>query len=223
MLMRSHLLRVALPMTATAIALISSTSLALAHAQYQQSTPPSNGTLASLPSMLQVTYSEELASIQISVTGPDGSNATTGPAKIDLEHRQNASVPLRDAGPGQYTVVWHNVSGDDGDPNDGSFVFSVAAPAPSTTSSAPATSTTTTTTAAAPVAALAPPPATGDDAITKGINDVRINTYRKRQAIRDQYKGKIDELTFNFAIANGEGLESALKDAMDALNTKSRR
>jgi len=33
---------------------------------------------------------------------------------------------VKDAGPGQYLVLWHNVSGDDGDPNDGSFAFTVA-------------------------------------------------------------------------------------------------
>ena len=49
---------------------------------------------------------------------------------------------------------------------------------------------------------------------TPGINDVRVDTYCKRQAIRDKFKGQIDEATFNGALADGEGLESALADAM---------
>jgi methionine-rich copper-binding protein CopC len=216
--------RAALSLALVAAGLLGSASLALAHAQYQSSNPPSGGTIASLPQTLQVTYTEELASIQFTVTGPDGSSATNGPAAIDLEHRTNASVPLRNAGPGQYTVVWHNVSGDDGDPNDGSFVFTVAGPPAATSTPAPSTSTSTISnsqpSSPQPAPAASNTPASGEDAITPGINDVRINTYRKRQAIRDQYQGKIDVLTFNFAIADGEGLESALKDAMDAVKSQ---
>ena len=118
--------RVAAPIGVAVLALLATASLVSAHAQYQSSTPAANATVQALPSTLQITYSEELSAIQISVTAPDGSSATTGSASIDLAHRTNASVGLRDAGPGTYTVVWHNVSGDDGDPNDGSFVFTVA-------------------------------------------------------------------------------------------------
>ncbi|MBV9542852.1 MAG: copper resistance protein CopC [Chloroflexi bacterium] len=208
-------LRIALPSVLLFVLAVASAEVASAHAQYSSSNPPSNGTVQTLPSILQVTFTEELAAMQFNVRGPDGTEVTTGPAQIDLQHRTNASVPLRGAGPGTYTVVWHNVSGDDGDPNDGSFVFTVAGP-PAAAMPTPMASNASapTTVAAAPAANV---PASGDDAITKGINDVRVNTYRKRQAIRDQYRGKIDELTFNLAIASGEGLENALKDAMAAL------
>jgi hypothetical protein len=107
---------------------------------------------------------------------------------------------MRDDGPGTYTVIWHNVSSDDRDPNDGSFLFTVAGPAP--------------------VAAPAPGPAAhprqmprqlprrrrrhpsslacvDHGVIMPGIADVRVNTYCKRQAIRDQHKGKMNELVFN--------------------------
>ncbi|HEY0581212.1 MAG TPA: copper resistance protein CopC [Chloroflexota bacterium] len=172
-------------------------SSALAHAQYSSSTPASNSTASAAPTTLAVTFTEELASIQINVAGPHGSEVTTGRASIDLAHRTNASVALRDDGPGVYTVVWHNVSGDDGDPNDGSFVFSVSGAAAPTTS---------------PVAQCVD---TGQ--ITPGVNDVRVNTYCKRQAIRDTYKGQIDEKTFNFDLSEGVGLDNALADAMGVL------
>jgi methionine-rich copper-binding protein CopC len=188
-----------------AVALVVTTSLVSAHAQYQSSTPAANATLSTLPDVLLLTFTEELASIRVAVTGPDGSNATNGSASIDLAHRTNASIPLRNAGPGTYTVVWHNVSGDDGDPNDGSFAFTVVAPA---TGGAPAPAAAQ---PAAPVVAAAP---TINDPITPGIHDIRLNTYRKRQAIRDQYQGKIDEVVFNEAVADGEGLETALADSM---------
>jgi methionine-rich copper-binding protein CopC len=199
--------------------LAASVGVASAHAQYQTSSPPANATVSAAPGTIQVTWTQELASLQFTITGPDGSNVVNGPAKIDLEQRHNGSVPIRDAGPGQYLVLWHNVSGDDGDPNDGSFVFTVAGP-PAQTAAAPTTPN--------------PPPAAGTNAptapptkpvvsaqgcvdngiITKGIADFRVNTYCKRQAIREQYKGKIDENVFNFDLSIGMGLESSLKDAM---------
>ena len=177
--------------------------------------------MASLPTALTVAYTQELAAIQIAVTGPDGSNVTTGPASFDLNERHHASVPIRSAGPGLYTVVWHNVSGDDGDPNDGSFVFTVAAPAstaaPTTTpAAAQPTSAPSSTPAGAAAAAATPAPTISPDDVVNSHLDVRINTYRKRQAIRDQYQGQIDVAMFNAAIADGEGLESALKDAIAA-------
>jgi methionine-rich copper-binding protein CopC len=198
------------------VVLAASVGIASAHAQYQSSTPPANGTVSATPSTVQVTWTQELASLQFTITGPDGSNVVSGPAAIDLAQRHNGSVPIRDAGAGQYLVLWHNVSGDDGDPNDGSFVFTVAG-TPTQTAAAPTTPN--------------PPPATTNAApasnpnvsaqgcvdngiITKGIADFRVNTYCKRQAIREQYKGRINENVFNFDLSIGMGLESSLKDAM---------
>jgi methionine-rich copper-binding protein CopC len=202
-------------------ALLGSAVSAAAHAQYGDSNPEANATVSSLPTVLTIAYTQELASIQIAVTGPDGSNVTTGPASFDLNERHHASVPIRSAGPGTYTVVWHNVSGDDGDPNDGSFVFTVAAPAPtavSTTTPPPGqpTSAPSSAPAGAAAATATPAPTISPDDVVNPHLDVRINTYRKRQAIRDQYQGQIDVAVFNAAIADGEGLESALKDAMAA-------
>ena len=190
-------------------------TVASAHAQYSASTPAAGATVSDVPAVLQVTYTEELSDIQIAVTGPDGSNVTTGPAKFDLAKRQNASVPLRSAGAGTYTVVWHNVSGDDGDPNDGSFAFSVAgAPAAQATTPNPPAATNNAQPAATGQPAAAAPACVDNGQKTPGINDIRVDTYCKRQAIRDKFKGQIDEATFNGALADGEGLESALADAM---------
>ncbi len=69
---------------------------------------------------------------------------------------------------------------------------------------------------APPAAAVTGPACPSSDPVTPGISDVRLNTYCKRQAIRDKYKGQIDDLTFNFAVADGVGLANALAFAMDA-------
>jgi copper resistance protein C len=199
-------------------ALVANPGVVSAHAQYQSSTPPANGTLTAAPSTVQVTWTQELASIQFTITGPDGSNVVTGPAAIDLAQRHNASVQMKDAGPGQYVVLWHNVSGDDGDPNDGSFAFTVAGtPAPAAVASSPtpapaAANNAQPTAAAKPVAST--PVCIDNGQLTPGQADFRVNTYCKRQLIREQYKGKINEVVFNYDLSIGMGLESSLKDAM---------
>jgi len=191
--------------------------VASAHAQYAGSTPGAGSTVSAAPSVLQITYTQELSDIHISITGPHGGEVTTAPAKFDLENRHQASVPMSDDGPGTYTVLWHNVSGDDGDPNDGQFVFTVAGAAPAATTPTPMPSTTTTapvTTAPAQTAAATGPACVDNGVKTPGINDSRADTYCKRQALRQKYYGQIDVASFNAALADGEGLESALSDAM---------
>ena len=199
-----------------------SMSVVSAHAQYTSSTPPANATVASAPSSVQIMFSQELSDIKVSITGPHGSEVTTAPAKFDLEHRQNASVPMYDDGPGVYTVLWHNVSGDDGEPNDGQWVFTVAGPPPTPT--VPAQLTTTDTTSQ-PATQSQPPASAAPTCVDNGvrnpaIHDERVDTYCKRQAIRDNYTGQIDVASFNFALADGEGLESALADAMADFQTE---
>ena len=210
---------IAAVLSVMAIAL--SATLVFAHAQYSSSTPAANATVNTAPTLVTVTWTQELASIQFTITGPDGSNVVAGPAQINLQERHTATVSMRDAGPGQYLVLWHNVSGDDGDPNDGSFVFTVAgaAPPPATAPVGPTTTNPAPAAANPPsVAAITHPVSaqgcTENGIITPGIADARVNTYCKRQAIREQYKGKINEVVFNFDLSIGMGLESSLKDAM---------
>ena len=218
--MFTHRVRVAASGAVALVTVLAMTaSVASAHAQYGSSAPAANATVSDAPTTLQITYTQELADIKIAITGPDGSNVTTAPAKFDLANRKNVSVPMQGVGPGTYTVVWHNVSGEDGDPNDGSFVFTVAGAAPQTATAPaapnPAPATTSPPPAAAAAAAATRPVACIDNGvITPGIADFRVNTYCKRQAIRDQYKGKINELLFNYDLSIGMGLESSLKDAM---------
>jgi methionine-rich copper-binding protein CopC len=215
-----HLRLVVSSLVAVFTVLAMSAGIASAHAQYGSSTPAANATVSDAPTTVQVSYTEELSNINIQITGPDGSNVTTGPATFDLSHRTNASVPMKGVGPGLYTVVWHNVSGDDGDPNDGSFVFTVAgaapapAPAAAPANAAPAANPPAAAPNAAPAPAAPAPTCIDNGQRTPGINDVRVDTYCKRQAIRDKFKGQIDEATFNAALADGEGLESAVADAM---------
>ena len=47
--------------------------------------------------------------------------------------------------------------------------------------------------------------------------DPRVDTYAKRQAIRDKYRGLINETTFNDELGDGVSLDQALADAMAEL------
>jgi methionine-rich copper-binding protein CopC len=194
--------------------------LVFEHAQYAGSTPAAGSTVQAAPSAVQVTYTQELSDIHISVTGPHGGEVTTAPAKFDLENRHQASVPISDDGPGSYTVLWHNVSGDDGDPNDGQFVFAVAGAATTPVATSTAPTPQPAAAQATPTPKAAAPSCVDNGVRTPGINDSRVDTYCKREAIRQKYAGQINVASFNAALADGEGLESALSDAMADFQSK---
>jgi hypothetical protein len=46
--------------------------------------------------------------------------------------------------------------------------------------------------------------------------DPRVGTYAQRESIREQYRGRIDNLTFNDEIGDGVPLDQALADALNA-------
>jgi copper resistance protein C len=205
--------RMALACSASVVALALGATPAFAHAKYVSSSPAAESTVATLPSTLSVAFSEELRSVTLTVIGPDGSTINTDKGSFDLSERTRATTPLRASGPGRYTVTWTSVSNDDGDSANGTFGFTVAATVAAVPTSAPAP---------APGAAATPPaPATcpTTDKPDPGI-DSRVNTYCKRQLVRDQYRGKIHEATFNEALAAGEKLEDALSAAMEELEGK---
>jgi methionine-rich copper-binding protein CopC len=204
--------RIALAGSATTLALLLSVSIASAHARYGSSTPAADSSIPTLPATLSVTFTEELRAVTLTVTGPDGKTVSTGNASIDLSNREVATVPLGGGGPGNYTVKWTSVSDDDGESADGSFGFTVATSAPAAAAPAVTSGPAAATTAAAPAVAACP----ATDRPDAGF-DERVNTYCKRQLVRDQYHGKIDEATFNGAIAGGARLEDALHEAMEEM------
>jgi hypothetical protein len=73
---------------------------------------------------------------------------------------------------------------------------------------------------AAIVASAHPPIAMAEQSATI---DPRVSTYAERQAIRDQYRGQIDVLTFNDELGDGVPLEQALADALNAAHIASSR
>jgi methionine-rich copper-binding protein CopC len=107
---------------------------AFAHASYVSSIPNANSTVSRVPSTLVAKFAESIvpSTASLTITGPNGARADQGDGHVDLNDpsRQTMRVSLKSGlGPGTYTVHWHTVSGDDGDPDSGTFVFTVAQPA----------------------------------------------------------------------------------------------
>jgi methionine-rich copper-binding protein CopC len=160
------------------------TSTAWAVADYGGSRPAQEGTVPNLPNPLELDFTEPVRSISITVVGPDPSLvASTEPARV-VDHT-TTFTPLRDLGPGRYQVTWSSVSDVDGSKANGTFSFYVL-----------------------PEVAPTPIP----DAQTSGI-DTRVDTFSERQAIRDRFRGQLDEALFNALLAQGKPLDVALAAA----------
>ena len=106
---------------------------ALAHAKFQSSTPAPGQTVASSPPNVTINFTEELAAGSTgSVASAAGATMSTG-VMISTTDRKTLTIALAPGlASGTYTVRWHSISADDGDPLDGTFTFGVGIPAPST-------------------------------------------------------------------------------------------
>jgi methionine-rich copper-binding protein CopC len=117
---------------------------ALAHAEFQGSTPAPGSTVTAAPAAVTITYTEDLASGSTGFVSNAGRLTVSTGATISTTTRNQLTIGLKPGLPsGTYTVFWHSVSADDGDQLDGSFSFNVSIPA-----------------AAAPAAPAAPGPIT---------------------------------------------------------------
>ncbi len=109
--------------------LVGSVQSALAHAEYASSEPGEGATVASAPSNVTVTFTEDLdpASTTLKVTGPSGQDVTNGKTDVSTSATKVATVPITAGGDGTYTVNWHAVSDDDKHSSEGTFTFNVGA------------------------------------------------------------------------------------------------
>jgi methionine-rich copper-binding protein CopC/putative copper export protein len=91
--------------------------------------PDASKSAASMPSKVEIRFSERLepAASSIRVFAPDGSRADTSPALVDTSDVHILSVPVKNAGEGGYAVSWQVVSADDGHFSKGAFSFSFGA------------------------------------------------------------------------------------------------
>lgn len=103
-----------------------------AHAGYDRSNPPANASLASgkMPERVQVWFTEKLEArfSELSVVDKTGQRVDAGDSKVPAEMPDSLVISLKPNLPdGAYTVIFNNVSAEDGHAVKGSFAFLVGA------------------------------------------------------------------------------------------------
>jgi hypothetical protein len=103
---------------------------AFAHAELTASTPAKDASLAVAPKQLQLTFSEPVSPISITVAGPGSTTWTVG--EIAVQDKV-VTAPLQAVGPaGPYTITY-TVKSEDGDDVTGTVVFTMTAASPAST------------------------------------------------------------------------------------------
>lgn len=162
-----QLARPALLASAVLLALAALTAIpaprASAHAEYDHSTPGAGEVVASSPARVDVYFKEEMSranGLPTLVVVNESGDQVSSNAALDDDDRTHLAADLNPGLPdGTYTVIWHNVSADDGDDAQGAFVFYVGSAPAATT---PAAFSPGATRTAAPVTTAAPAKSGGD-------------------------------------------------------------
>lgn len=142
------------------VALALTAPAAAAHTELVSSSPADGAILQTAPTTVVLTLNEAAVALgtRVIVTGPAGEVQTGKPRLVERTVAQN----LQPGSPaGRYTVRWRVVS-DDGHPVSGSFVFTVAAdaPTPAATITPSAQHSPSATAVDAPPTPATPPPGT---------------------------------------------------------------
>src|SRR6266581_2751572 len=126
--------------------LFSIVTTASAHAKVLSATPGIGATITQAPTKVTVETAENMKpGAQFSnlfVYAPNGDLISQGNATIPLNSPKEMSIAIKPSGNGVYVVRWNTVSADDGDPDQGAFIFTVQAQVPATPT--PASHSTTT-------------------------------------------------------------------------------
>jgi len=114
------------------VAVLLSSSLALAHAHYDHSTPAIGQILSTPPARIDIYTDSEMRKTAggnaIIVTSADGTRMDDGDTVVDDANRQHFSVGLPPNLPnGRYVVSFQTLSDADGDTDRGRFAFYVGA------------------------------------------------------------------------------------------------
>jgi methionine-rich copper-binding protein CopC len=101
---------------------------ALAHAEPSEVSPGLGANVIAPPGQIQIVMSQEMAiregANDIDVITAEGTEVTRIAAVVDRGDRRRISVALpSDLAPGSYTVRWKTLSSEDGDTDEGEYVF----------------------------------------------------------------------------------------------------
>lgn len=100
---------------------------AQAHAHLKSAMPAMDGTVATAPAELDLSFSEGVNPkfTGLTVTGPNGASVATGTSKLGPNGDTTLVVPVTGAlGAGTYKVDWHALA-TDGHKTDGTYSFTV--------------------------------------------------------------------------------------------------
>lgn len=128
-----------------------------AHAKVLSATPAIGSTITQAPTKVTVFTAENINPdpklSNLFVYSPAGDLISQGDAKVSLSNPEEMSIGIKPTGNGVYVVRWITVSAQDGDPDQGAFVFTVkpAVVATPTTTSHGGTTTTSYGTGGIPV------------------------------------------------------------------------
>jgi len=148
--------------------------IASAHAKVISANPGIGSTIVTAPTKITVTTIENMKPgpkfSNLFVYGPSGALVSQGDATIPLNNLKEMSVTIKpEKGNGVYIVRWATVSADDGDPDEGAFIFTVNSTAPVASTSTPAKQTSTSTSAGSSGIPLWVPILTGIVALLVGL------------------------------------------------------
>jgi len=121
---------------------------ASAHAKVISADPGIGSNIATAPTKITVTTIENMKPgakfSNLFVYGPSGALVSQGDATIPLNNPKEMSVTIKpEKGNGVYIVHWVTVSADDGDPDEGAFIFTVNSAASGASTSTPTKQTST--------------------------------------------------------------------------------
>lgn len=120
------------------LALVSSVTPALAHAELISSNPAKDASLNTPPLQIQLTFNEPVSPQAITVTGPENTQWTVGQIKVE---GPTVTAPVSPVGPeGQYTISYRVLS-EDNDVVSGTVVFKLTTAVIAMTATAPPSST----------------------------------------------------------------------------------
>ena len=111
---------------AAAVVALAAAGQAAAHARLLKSDPAKGATVAA-PAALKLTFSEGVVAAKSSVTvaGPDGKPASTGPMSVDAKTKKTVMVPVTGKlAKGAYKVDW-SMTSEDSHNMTGTFGFKV--------------------------------------------------------------------------------------------------
>jgi copper transport protein len=102
-----------------------------AHADYDHSTPNAGETVTTVPSQVDVFFTQEVdpaGANGLNVTNAGGADVDNNDATVDPADAAHMTITLQANLPnGTYTVAWNSVSAEDGDTDEGTFTFAIDA------------------------------------------------------------------------------------------------